>query len=225
MIRKATRAFGIKGADMKKYLFDFDGTLVDSMPTYCKVMIRILDENGIKYESDIMKTITPLGFIDTAKYYIEKLGLKLSQEEAVGLMMKYAIDEYTHNVPAKEGVTEILERLKERGDSLNVLTASPHETLDPCLKRLGIYGLFDNVWSCNDFGTNKANPKIYKMAAERMGVDVRDVIFLDDNLNADKTAKAAGMTVIGVYDDSSAEYVEEIKAATDGYIYKFSELL
>ena len=31
------------------YLFDFDGTLVDSMPSFISVMLRILDENGIKY--------------------------------------------------------------------------------------------------------------------------------------------------------------------------------
>ena len=52
---------------MKYYLFDFDGTLVDSMPTFVGVMLRILDENGIKYGSDIVKIITPLGYIGTAK--------------------------------------------------------------------------------------------------------------------------------------------------------------
>ena len=29
------------------YLFDFDGTLVDSMPTFVSSMLRILDENGV----------------------------------------------------------------------------------------------------------------------------------------------------------------------------------
>ena len=85
--------------------------------------------------------------------------------------------------------------------------------------------MFDNVWSCNDFATTKADTAIYHMAAERMGVTVKDVIFLDDNLNADKTAKEAGMTVYGVYDDSSKEYVDEMKAATDKYVYDFRELL
>ena len=42
------------------YLFDFDGTLVDSMPDYCAAMLRILDENGISYEKDIVKVITLL---------------------------------------------------------------------------------------------------------------------------------------------------------------------
>ena len=97
-------------------------------------------------------------------------------------------------------------------------------TLDPCVKRLGIGDLFENIWSCDDFGTTKADPAIYQLAAERLGVVVEDVLFLDDNLNADQTAKTAGMQVCGVYDDSSKDYVEEIKAVTDYYIYDFAEL-
>ena len=97
--------------------------------------------------------------------------------------------------------------------------------LDPCLQRLGMYELFDNVWSCDDFNTSKADPEIYHMAAEKLGVDVSKIIFLDDNYNADKTAKQAGAVVYGVYDDSSKEYVDEMKTVTDRYIYDFSELL
>ena len=42
----------------KTYLFDFDGTLVDSMPTFISVMLKILDEHKIKYSDDIVKIIT-----------------------------------------------------------------------------------------------------------------------------------------------------------------------
>ena len=209
---------------MKTYLFDFDGTLVDSMPTYVGLMKKILDDNGISYGDDLVKIITPLGFGGAAKYFIDVLGIKLSIEELGKLMYEYAIEEYTYNVPAKNNVKETLLKLKEDGHSLNVLTASPHITLDPCLKRLGMYDLFDNVWSCEDFATTKADPKIYHMAAEKIGVPVESVLFLDDNLNADKTAKEAGMKVCGVYDDSSAEYEDEIRKATDFYIYDFKEL-
>ena len=106
-----------------------------------------------------------------------------------------------------------------------MLTASPHETLDPCLKRLGIDELFTNIWSCNDFGTTKADPNIYIEAAKRIGKDVSEIIFIDDNINADITAKSAGMTVYGIYDESSADYVDEMKKACEKYIYDFSELL
>ena len=209
---------------MKYYLFDFDGTLVDSMPTFVGVMLRILDENGIKYESDIVKIITPLGYNDTAKYY-QTLGVNRSHKEIVDTMTAYAVKEYTYNVQAKANVIETLKKLKAQGDDLSILTASPHTMLDPCLKRLGIYDLFTNVWSCNDFEMNKSNPQIYVEAAKKIGATVENVIFLDDNFNADKTAKEAGMQVYGVYDDFSKEYVEDIKAITDRYIYDFKELL
>ena len=209
---------------MKYYLFDFDGTLVDSMPDYCGAMLRILDEQGITYGSDIVKIITPLGVSGTADYFIG-MGVKLPKEELITTMGKYLLEAYTYRIPAKDHVPEVLRTLKENGASLNVLTASPHDTLDPCLKRLGIFDIFDNVWSCEDFNTTKADPNIYVMAAERMGKTVREVLFLDDNLNADKTAKQANMPVCGVYDPSSEEYTQQIKDATDYYIYDFIELL
>lgn len=207
------------------YLFDFDGTLVDSMPAFISVMLRILDENNIKYESDIIKIITPLGYAGTAKYFSEKLGLKVEADKALELMNKYAYDEYAYNIPAKNNVIETLKKLKEQGADLNILTASPHSVLDVCLKRLGIYDIFTNVWSCDDFKTTKANPEIYKMAAEKIGKPVCEVLFLDDNYNADKTAAAAGMKVCGVYDKSSEEYADEIKSVSDYYIKDFAELL
>lgn len=207
------------------YLFDFDGTLVDSMPTFCSCMLRILDENHIAYDKDITKTITPLGLSGTADFYINDLGLKMPKEQLLLLMKEYMLDAYLHTIPAKANVFSVLKALKARGASLNVLTASPHATLDPCLKRLGMWELFDNIWSCDDFATTKADPKIYVMAAERMHTTVEKVLFLDDNLNADLTAKSAGMQVCGVYDDSSKDYVEQMKAANDYYIYDFQELL
>lgn len=210
--------------NIKTYLFDFDGTLVDSMPTYVSAMLRILDENNISYEKEIVKIITPLGVMGTAEYFME-MGVNMPKEQIVSIMKEYMMEAYFYHIPAKNHVISVLKKLKENGCNLNVLTASPHLTLDACLKRLGIYDLFTNVWSCDDFNTTKADPNIYKMAADRIGESVEDILFLDDNFNADKTAKSAGMLVCGVYDDSSKDYVDEIKEIADYYIYDFSELL
>ena len=209
---------------MATYLFDFDGTLVDSMDTYVGVMLSILDKNGIKYGDDIVKIITPLGYLGTAKYFIE-MGIDAAEEELVSEMRENMVYEYSNTIGEKPNVISTLKALKARGDSLNVLTASPHATLDPCLKRLGLFDLFDNVWSCDDFNTTKADPKIYEMAAQKLGADVCDVIFLDDNLGAVSTAKQAGMRVFGVYDKSSKEYTAEMKAVSERYIADFAELI
>ena len=120
---------------------------------------------------------------------------------------------------------EALRQLKAEGAELFVLTASPHAALDPCLKRLGIYGLFTEVWSCDDFNTTKSDPNIYRLAAERIGKPIGEILFLDDNYNADKTAAEAGMRVAGVFDESSAEYTDAIKAVADYYVNDLRELL
>lgn len=212
-------------ADFKKtYLFDFDGTLVDSMPTYIKIMLDILDEEGISYTKDIVKIITPLGYSGAAEYY-NTIGVKTPAEELSREMRSRALHAYTYDIGAKDDVIESLLKLKADGCDLNVLTASPHSTLDPCLIRLGIWDLFTNVWSCEDFNTTKSDPKIYALAAERIGVPKESVIFIDDNINAVKTAKRAGMISYAVFDESSADMIDELRAASDRYIYSFKELL
>ncbi len=208
----------------KTYLFDFDGTLVDSMPTFKKVMLRILDENNISYGDDIVKIITPLGLKGTAEYFIS-LGLNKSVEEIGKTMYEYFYHEYAYTIPAKENVIDTLKELKAQGHSLNVLTASPHLTLDACLKRLDMFDLFDNVWSCDDFNTSKSNPEIYTAVAKKLGVSVNEVLFLDDNYNADKTAKTAGMKVCGVFDESSSAYEKEMRELCDFYAKDFREIL
>lgn len=204
-------------------LFDFDGTLVDSMPTYGAVMLRILDELAIPYGEDIIKTITPLGYIGTAKYYIS-LGAELTVDELTEKMREYMIDAYSTRIEAKDFVKDTLAALKDLGYELCVLTASPHATLDPCLKRCGLWDLFRFVWSCDDFGTTKSDPDIYRKCAERLGVGCGDIVFLDDNYNALATAVSAGTLTVGVFDRSSEEYTDEIKKIADGYIKDFSEL-
>ena len=92
---------------MKTYIFDFDGTLVDSMPSYVNVMLKILDDYKVNYPADIIKIITPLGFKGTAEYFL-KLGMKESIENLWTLMSEYAYKEYAFNIPAKENVIETI---------------------------------------------------------------------------------------------------------------------
>lgn len=209
---------------MSIYIFDFDGTLVDSMPYWGKKMTNILDSQGIPYPDDIVTTLATLGDRGSAEY-MQVMGVTLTLPEMFRMMDEYAMPQYAENIPAKETVIETLKTLKGNGNSLNILTASPHKMLDPCLKRLEIFDLFDNVWSSDDFGMSKSDTAIYKTVADKLGADVSECRFLDDNLGALKTAKEAGMTVIGVFDKSSSVFTDEIKKVSDRYITSFKELL
>ena len=206
------------------YIFDFDGTLVDSMPSWAEKVLNILRECGVEYPADIINIVTPLGDRGTAEYMRGVLGVPLSLEEIFRQMDEYALPKYRDEIGIKDGVREYLAHLRDRGSTLHVLTASPHKMVDPCLKRLGIFDWFSNVWSTDDFGMVKSDPQIYLAAADRIGVDVSDAVFFDDNLMAVRTARAAGMYAVGVYDASSDALVEEIRAAADLYVRSMSEL-
>ena len=205
----------------KTYLFDFDGTLVDSMPYWSEKMLNILREFSIPYPDDIIKTIAPLGDEGTAIYFRDVMGVPLTVSEMIARMDAYALDKYENAVEMKDGVMEYLYTLKREGCSLNILTASPHRMVDVCLRRLGIYSLFDNVWSTEDFGMTKGETEIFRVAAARLGRDVSDVAFFDDNYYAISTAARAGMYTVAVYDLSTEDFTEELKKTADRYIESF----
>ncbi|MBP3395895.1 MAG: HAD family phosphatase [Clostridia bacterium] len=208
----------------KHYLFDFDGTLVDSMGHWARAMLQILDDHGIPYEDNIIEVITPLGLHGTARHFIS-MGMEGTVEEVLEEMNGHLTPLYCNVIPLKESVKECLLAMKAKGIGLHVLTASPHRWLDPCLKREGAFDIFDNVWSCEDFGTGKTNPDIYVQAAARIGAAVEEVTFLDDNINADKAALLSGMRVYGVFDPTSASAEAEMHATCHGYVRDFAELL
>ena len=206
-------------------LFDVDGTLIDSMPSYAESMMKILDDFGISYGDDLIDIITPLGTVGTAKYFVETLKVPCTTDEVFELMKKHLLDAYFYHIPAKRGVVETLLKLKEMGKRMSVLTASPHVSLDPCLKRLGIFDLFENVWSCDDLNLTKKDPAIYRAVSEKLGTEPKNILFFDDNLHALCGAKKAGLTLCGVADDSSKENEDEIRRISDFYIEDFFQIL
>ena len=65
---------------LNTYLLDFDITLFDTLPTFIYAMLRILDENGITYEKNIIKIITPHKVNGTTDYnndYANKISYRL----------------------------------------------------------------------------------------------------------------------------------------------------
>lgn len=209
----------------KAYIFDFDGTLVDSMPYFGDGAKQMLDENGIAYPQNVVEIITPLGFAGTINYFRTELGLSAATEEGVREFIERLHPYYRDIIPCKAGVEAFLRTAKAQGHSLNVLTANPHANLDVCLKRLGLYDLFDNVWSSDDFPSTKADPSTYAAAARRIGTTVDNCVFFDDNNRAVATAKAAGMTAVGVHDLSGEGFAEELKSIADSYVLSFADVI
>lgn len=96
------------------YLFDFDGTLVDSMPTYASLMLRILDENSISYGDDIVKIITPLGYHGTAVVFEIIEGDEIATIDAKGKITAKAEGTVVVRISAEAGTEEAYEDVEIR---------------------------------------------------------------------------------------------------------------
>lgn len=209
----------------KIYLFDLDGTLVDSMSVAVKIVLDFLTEQGISYPDGIVKTLTPLGFKGIAEYYVSHFGVKMTSEEIYACFTKRLSRAYAHEIPLKMGVRETLLALKEQGISLNVLTASPHVFTDVCLQNNDVYALFDNVWSADDFGMKKSNVDLYTKIAACLDVQIKDIVMVDDSLDVVKTAKTAGALTVGIYDGAWEKEWVEMQKTAHFHITKFPQLL
>lgn len=206
----------------KAYIFDMDGTLIDSVYALDQSTRAFLDPLGIDYPDNIVEIITPLGYTGAAEY-IQSLGVDMSVDTLTALMKEGMIKEYVESIPAKPFAIEVLKKLHSEGHKMCILSASPQFLIDPCVKRLGIDKYFDFIWSTDDLGLKKSDEKIYTEAAKLLGFDVDECVFVDDNLTNIKTAKAAGMQTIAVYDLTSAGSADEMKKVADRYIYSFEE--
>ncbi|MBR6790810.1 MAG: HAD family phosphatase [Oscillospiraceae bacterium] len=206
------------------YVFDLDGTLVDSMSRFAWGTLSILDEEGIPYDDQLIKIVTPLGYTKTAEYYVG-MGVQDTVEHIVSRIEKKLVHEYSNNIVLKEGVGEYLRRIHAEGARLFVLTASPHIVTDVCLKRNGVYDLFEKVWSVEDFGLSKSDTRIFFEVAKTVGCEPGDIHYFDDNLIAVKNSKAAGLKVYGCYDAHDDHDLAILKDSCDVYVRSFADLL
>lgn len=208
------------------YIFDLDGTLVNSMPYFKRAMLSIAEDEGLEYDEDLIKILTPLGYVGGAKYYIENYGVNATVEELCERVRVRLVNEYTHNIKLKEGVREYLTRLSAGGARLFVLTASPHSVTDVCLKNNGVFDLFEQVWSVEDFALTKSDTRIFFEVAKTVGCECRDVHYFDDSLIALENAKSAGYITYGVYDSQSDAEVGRMRdELSDVLVMSFTELL
>ena len=208
------------------YVFDLDGTLVDSMPYFTRGILSIADDAGIEYGDELIKILTPLGYVKGAEYYVNELGVKDTVENIVAKVRARLYKEYSENIVLKPYVRQYLEKLEMEGARLFVLTASPHIVTDICLQHNGVYEKFEKVWSVEDFELSKSDTRIFFKVAEAIGCEMDEVNYFDDSLIALENAKKAGYKTYGVYDAQTDDEIKRMKdELSDVLVMSFDSLL
>lgn len=205
-------------------VFDLDGTLIDSNPVWEKLDRIILGRRNIAADDVFFQKLTAMTYEDAAAE-IRKLGIDISADEFKDEINELAVYEYSQNIRLKDGAEKYLVYLKNNNIKITLATASPAELYEPVLKNNGVYDLFDAFTTTDEVGRSKDYPDIYIEAAKKIGVTPECCIAFEDVLKGVLSAKNAGMFSVGVYDESSAGCIDEIKKASDKFIYSFNEML
>ena len=211
--------------DFDAAIFDLDGTLIDSMGMWEQLDADFLARRGLAVPEGYTEAVSSMNFPEAAAYTVRRLGLPESPEEIVREWNSMVAEEYAHGIGLKPHAREYLEFLRDRGIRLGVATALPPELYGPVLKNNGVFPLFAAFADVSEVARGKGFPDVYLLAAERLGVPPCRCAVFEDVLPGVRGAKAAGMTVFGVRDRSSARDEAAIRETADGFLRDFAELL
>ncbi len=206
-------------------LFDLDGTLIDSNGVWVEVDKTFLARRGAPYTREYYEGVAHTILPNCAIFTKEFLHLEESCEEIIAEWMTLAAGKYGTEVPLKPHVKDYLDRCREAGHRMAVFTACVPEHCQAAMDHLGLTPYFERVIYAQELGVDKKDPEIFRRVAESLGVRPRDCVLFDDSLTACKAAKAAGMTVVGVYDDYFQDAAADLRELCDQYIRDFGELL
>ena len=132
---------------LKGAIFDFDGTLFDSMfiwDTAGEVYLRSI---GIEPREDLQKVLKPMSLLKSATYIREKYVIPLTVEEIMGGINHTVEDFYFHTVQPKKGVIAFLEQMKKQGVRMCIATATDRYQVEAALKRCGMESFFFEIFT------------------------------------------------------------------------------
>lgn len=208
---------------IKSIIFDFDGTLFDTMSIWETAGADYLSSLGYASEKDLGKKLKEMSLMQSAAYLREHYGLPMSAEEILSGVNKTVEDFYFYRAMPKENVLTALAGLREKGIKLCIATATDRYLVEAALKRCGLFDCFDAIFTCTEAGHGKDEPYIFEAACEAMGAGKSATAVFEDSYHAAKTAKGAGFFLVGVY-DRYEKRTAELKALADLYINSFDEV-
>ena len=205
--------------------FDLDGTLIDSNGVWLQVDHIFLGRRGLEitpeYTYTVGHSIFPVAAQFTKRYY----HLEDSAEDIMAEWRALAYDAYAHTIPLKPGALELLDKLREEGRDMALLTAGLPELAKAALLRHKLEVYFRGLFFAQDVGLEKKDPKVYHIAADQFGVSSADSVLVEDAPHNCMAARAAGFRVVGIYDDFYAQQWDRVIKNSDRAVKSLHELL
>lgn len=132
--------------------------------------------------------------------YVQGYFPQADAAQVVALFMRLGEERFAKPVPLKPGARELLEFLQARNIPCGVASSSSRKLIEGNLKNADMTDFFRVVVSGQDVTHTKPDPAIFLLTAERLGVDIRRCLVLEDSPNGIRAGHAAGAVTIMIPD-------------------------
>jgi HAD superfamily hydrolase (TIGR01509 family) len=180
----------------KAYLFDCDGTIVDSMPLHYVAWKRVLSEWNCEFAEDVFYAWGGMPVAEIIATLNARHGLAMPVEDVS--RRKEAL--YFEILPELKAVPEVLEHIEASHGQIPfaVVSGSTRDSVTASLDVLNILDRFDTLVCAGDYERSKPDPEPFLIAAERLGIAPEDCLVFEDTAMGIQAATAAGMASVKV---------------------------
>jgi beta-phosphoglucomutase family hydrolase len=180
------------------YIFDLDGTLVDTMPLHYRAWDEAMRKVGLAAPLD-EELFYSLGGVPTrrvAELIAAHYGLKIDAH-AVFDHKESLFSELQKDAKLIEPVVDIARRVALT-HPVSIASGGPRDIVRRSLELAGLTALFQVVITPEDVEHGKPSPDMFLLAADRMGVPPEQCLVFEDAEPGMRAADAAGMKWVRV---------------------------
>jgi len=190
------------------YLFDMDGTLVDSHAVVEAVWTEFCLRHGLDPKV-VLAYAHGRQAGDTVAHFLPALTDSTRAELVAGVLAEEV--SRTDGIVEVPGARRLLAALAERGAPVAIVTSAPRELAIARLTAAGV-GIPDVLVAAEDVERGKPDPSCYLLAASRLGVPIeRCVVFEDAEAGLVAAVASGGRTVVvGTYASATTDGLERI---------------
>jgi HAD superfamily hydrolase (TIGR01509 family) len=185
-------------------VFDMDGVLADSEPTYAEAMDDVLASLGKTVTPELHAKIMGTGVEDTWTILIRELGLPGRMDEYIPAYDRDLVERLAKLSDPLPGVVPLIRTLRENRIPIAVASSSWMGWMDALLSGIGLRDVFDALASATEVAHPKPAPDLYRLAASRLDVPPEACTAIEDTPTGLRAAKSAGMYAVQVRASSTA---------------------
>lgn len=179
------------------FLYDCDGTLVDSMPLHYEAWNHGLRAAGARWELPLDYFYGSAG--KSLEVVVEELNRKYDGSLDAALVGESKESYYHDRIATLKAFPDVAAHLRaagEREHPTGVVSGSAREAVERSLEVAGLLPWVGTIVAAEDVRRGKPEPDGFLLAAERLGVDPGRCLVFEDGIAGIEAAEACGMTVV-----------------------------